>query len=178
MMEFIGQAFGVIAAICCALMPLFRKKWQMLAVTLAANALFGLNLVFLDKISSACFIYVVVIIQLLVMFWHLYKDSKVTLAENIIFLILYVACGAIGFKGWLDILPIIGAIFNMLAAFQRDEQKTRILILCNAICWASYFFIDYLIDPPISANILAEIFAIITTTFALIKYGREKKKAE
>lgn len=178
MMEFIGQAFGIIATICCAVLPLFRKKWMMLLFSMIANILFGLNQIFLGEISSACLLYIVTVVQTLLMLWHVHKDSKVTLVENIVFLILFVIFGIIGFKSWLDVLPIFGAIFSMFATFQRSEQRTRLLILFNAICWASYFLIGWAINGMLSTNVFAELLAITTSVIGLIKYGLEKKKSK
>ncbi len=177
MMIFIGQALGIVATACCAVLPLFRKKWMMLLFSMIANILFGLNQIFLGTISTACLLYIVTVVQTLLMMWHVYKDSKVTIAENIIFLVLFVIFGIIGFKSWVDVMPIFGAAFSMFSTFQRDEQRTRLLILFNAICWASYFLIGWAIDGTLSTNVFAELLAITTSTIGLIKYGLEKRKA-
>jgi len=176
-MFYVGQACGIIATLCCVFLPLFRKKWQMLLATVLCNFFFLLNQIFIGTIGCACIIYVVAVTQSLIMLWHLRKDTPVSTAENIIFLALYVGCGLLGFKRWLDILPLFGAVFNMLAAFQRDEQKSRWLILGNAVSWASYFLIEKLITGTLSTNVFAELLAVCTTTAALIKYYLEKKKA-
>ncbi|MBQ8506771.1 MAG: YgjV family protein [Clostridia bacterium] len=169
MLYYIGQAIGIFATICCFVMPLFKKKWQMLACSAVANVFFALNLLLIGQLSSAIIINIVAVVQTLISLWHVQKGRPVTPAENIIFLILYVACGSLGFKELLDVLPIIGAVFNMLAAFQRDEQKTRILILLNA----STFFSYYLIVG--STSMFAELLAIVTTLIAMFKYRKPKK---
>ena len=192
MMILIGQALGIIATICCAALPLFRKKWMMLVFSMTANVLFAVNQIISDQIllgsfSSAALLYIVTVVQSLLMMWHVHKDSKVTLAENIVFLAIYVICGIIGREKWQDIqpifsvilsaLPILGAAFSMFSTFQRDEQRTRLLILFNAICWASYFLIRWPIMGMLSTNVYAELLAITTSTIGLIKYGLEKRKA-
>ena len=168
MAYYIGQALGLVATVCCFLTPLFKKKLQMLVITAAANLLFALNLLLIGQVSSAILIYIVAIVQSLVSYWHVQKDKPVTLAENIIFLVLYVGCGAIGFKSALDLLPIAGAVFNMLATFQRDEQKTRVLILLNAVCFFTFC------AAVGSTSMFAELLAMITTTIAMIRYRRKK----
>ena len=83
------------------------------------------------------------------------------------FLVLYVGMGFIGFQRALDFLPIIASVFNMLAVFQRDEQKTRILVLFNASIFCLYYIIIG------STSLLAELLAVITTLVGLIKYRKK-----
>jgi len=169
MAYYIGQALGLVATGCCFATPLLKKKWQMLVLTGAANLLFALNLILIDQVSSAILIYLVAMVQSAVSYWHVQKEKPVTAAENILFLVLYVGCGAIGFKSLLNLLPILGAIFNMLATFQRDEQKTRVLILLNAVCFFTFCFIVG------STSMFAELLAIITSIAGMIKYRKQKK---
>ena len=193
MMIYIGQALGIIATACCAVLPLFRKKWMMLMFSLIANILFATNQIIGDRIllgtfSSAALLYIVTVVQTLLMMWHVHKDSKVTLVENIIFLAIYVICGIIGREKWQDIhpvfsvilsvLPILGSAFSMFSTFQRDEQRTRLLIFFNAICWASYFLIRWPIGGTLSTNVFAELLATTTSAIGLIKYGLEKRRAQ
>ena len=88
--------------------------------------------------------------------------------ENIVFLLLYVGMGFVGFNRALDLLPIVASVFNMLAVFQKDEQKTRILILFNASIFCLYYIIIG------STSLLAELLAVITTVIALVKYRKSK----
>jgi len=156
-------------------MPLFKKKWQMLLVNVASNLFFILNLLLLglhdsgDVFANATAMIVnwVSLVQVLISYWHVAKDTPVTKAENIIFLLLYVGLGFIGFNKALDFLPIVASVFNMLAVFQKDEQKTRLLVLCNASLFCAYYIIIG------STSLLAELMAVITTVIALIKYRKK-----
>lgn len=166
MAYYIGQALGIVATVCCFALPLFKKKWQMLLVSATSNLFFALNLILIGDVGSAIIVNLLAIVQTLLSLWHVQKDKPVTVAENIIFLIGYIICGSFGFHRALDVLPILGAIFNMLSVFQRDEQKTRILILLNA----STFFIYYIVVG--STNMFAELLAVITTVIAMVKYRK------
>lgn len=171
----IAQAFGILATLCCFAMPLFKRKWQMLLITVGSNLFFILNLMLLglhetgNPLANATAMIVngVSLVQVLLSYRHVQKGSAVTKAENIIFLILYVGLGSIGFNRALDILPIVGSVFNMLAVFQKDEQKTRYLVLCNASIFCAYYIILG------STSLLAELMAVITTVVALIKYRKK-----
>ena len=171
----IAQAFGIFATLCCFAMPLFKRKWQMLLINVASNLFFILNLLLLGlhetgdlfANATAMIVNLVSLVQVLISYWHVKKGTPVTKAENIIFLLLYVGMGFIGFNRALDFLPIIASVFNMLAVFQKDEQKTRILVLCNASIFCSYYIIIG------STSLLAELMAVITTVIALIKYRKK-----
>ena len=171
----IAQAFGIFATLCCFAMPLFKRKWQMLLVNIAGNLFFILNLLFLGyhetgnifANATAMIVNVVSLVQVLISYWHVKKGTPVTTAENIIFLLLYVGMGFVGFNRALDFLPIIASVFNMLAVFQKDEQKTRLLVLCNASIFCAYYIIIG------STSLLAELMAVITTLIGLIKYRKK-----
>lgn len=174
MIYYIAQACGILATLCCFGMPLFKKKWQMLLVNVASNLFFILNLLLLGANdgnifanSTAMIVNSVSLLQVLLSYWHVQKDKPVTNTENVIFLLLYVGLGFIGFQRALDLLPIVGSVFNMLAVFQKDEQKTRLLVLCNASIFCTYFIIIG------STSLLAELMAVITTVIALVKYRKK-----
>ena len=170
----IAQAFGIFATLCCFIMPFFKKKWQMLLVNVAGNLFFILNLLLLGAHggnlfanSTAMIVNLVSLAQVLISYWHVQKETPVTKVENIIFLVLYVGMGFIGFNRALDFLPIVASVFNMLAVFQKDEQKTRFLVLCNASIFCAYYIILG------STSLLAELMAAITSLIALIKYRKK-----
>ena len=175
LLYFVAQAFGIFATLSCFAMPLFKKKWQMLLVTVAGNLFFILNLMLLGLHDSgnlfanatAMIVNWVSLVQVLISYWHVQKQTSVTKVENIIFLLLYVGLGFIGFNKALDFLPIVASVFNMLAVFQKDEQKTRLLVLCNASLFCAYYIIIG------STSLLAELMAVITTVIALIKYRKK-----
>lgn len=169
MVYYIGQAMGLVATACCFVTPLLKKKWQMLVMTAAANLMFALNMLLIGEIGSAIIIYIVAVIQALVSLWHVQKDKPVTRVETAVFLLASIGCGAIGFKKALDLLPIAGAVFNMLATFQRDEQKTRVFILFNALCFFVFCF------AVRSTSMFAELLAMITTIIAMVKYRKQKQ---
>ena len=171
----IAQAFGIFATICCFIMPLFKKKWQMLLVNVGGNLFFILNLMLLGlhetgdlfANATAMIVNTVSLVQVLLSYWHVQKKSPVTTAENIIFLLLYVGLGFVGFNRALDLLPIVASVFNMLAVFQPDEQKTRYLVLGNASIFCTYYIIIG------STSLLAELMAVVTTVIALVKYRKK-----
>ena len=170
----IAQAFGIFATVCCFAMPLFKKKWQMLLVNVGGNLFFILNLLLLGihdgdlrANATAMIVNLVSLAQVLLSYHHVKKGTPVTTAENIVFLVLYVGLGFVGFHRALDLLPIVASVFNMLAVFQKNEQKTRLLVLCNASIFCLYYIIIG------STSLLAELLAVITALIGLIRYRKK-----
>jgi len=169
MLYIIGQALGVVSAVCSLILPMLKKKSQMLVMTMFTNGLVALNLVMIDQFGSAVLIHSLAVVQAIVSLRHVQRDTTVTKAEGGAFLLLYIACGLLGYKSPIDVLPIVGCLFNMLATFQRDVHKTRILILINV----STFLIYYLIVGSTSALMVGS--TIVTTLIAMI---RDRKHAK
>ena len=96
------------------------------------------------------------------------NKSSVVAAWILLFLVLYIGCGLLGFRRAIDVLPIVGAVFNMLATFQRDEQKTRVLIFFNAGTYFSYYL------ALGATSMFAELLAAITALIGLVKYRKKK----
>lgn len=168
MVYYIGQFLGIVATVCCLVLPLFRKKWQMLVMNGLANVFFALNIILIGQFGSAVLLNIVAVIQAAISLWHVRTERPVTNAENIVFLFLYVGGGLLGFRQIIDLLPIVGAVFNMLATFQRDEQRTRVLTLINAGIYLVYFVLVG------STSMLAEICVIVTSITAMYRYRQKK----
>ena len=165
---YLGQALGLMGTLCCLILPLLKKKWQMLALTALVNIFCALNLVLIGEVGSVILIYAVAVAQTVVALWHLRRDTAVTKAENVIFLALYVICGSLELHGFVNVIPIVGAVFHMLATFQRDLQKTRFLLLFNALS----FFVYYLLVG--STSVFSTVITLTTTLFAMYKYRNTK----
>lgn len=164
----IGQAFGLLSTACCLIMPQLKKKRDMLYANAANNALVIVNILFLDGWGSAVMVCAVAVVQSLVAIVHFTRDMKISKGENMIFLTLYVVCGLLGFRSGVDALPIVGAVFNMLATFQRDEQRTRWLLLVNASTFAVYYVL-------IGSTALLSVLCTITSTIVgLIRYRKKE----
>lgn len=168
MTYYIGQAMGLLSTACCLLMPLLKKKRQMLWANALNNALVIFNILLLDGFSSAIMVCAVAVVQSLVTIARFSRHTKVTRLENILFLVLYVTCGLLGYRTMVDALPIVGAVFNMLATFQRDEQRTRILLLINAATFAVYYVIIG------STALLAVLCTMVSSLLGLWRYRRKK----
>lgn len=166
MEHMIGQVFGLLSTVCCLVMPQLKEKRNMLLANGLNNALVIVNITLVDGFGSAVLVCAVAILQVFAMLRHLQKETPVTGRENETFLLLYVICGLAGFRTLVDALPVAGAVFNMLATFQRDEQRTRWLLLINAATFAAYYVIIG------STALLSVLCTIASTVFGLIRYKK------
>ena len=170
---YIGQALGLAATLCTIILPFFKKKWQILSLNICVNLFIALNFVLIGQIGSAAFLCGVAIFQSIDSMVHDVKATPITLAEKVLFLLLYVGFGFFGIitapgfvwavnrTNLLELIPIVGALMLMFSVFSRDEQTLRKFLLANAAIWTVYtaFFADFI--------------ALCSTAAALFKYRKK-----
>ncbi len=167
-MEYLlGQAFGILVAICCFAVPYMKKKRQMLVLSMLANLFVAINLILIGKTGSALIINLIAIIQIALSLFHLKLEKDITVAEKTVFLAAYVILGCLRIKEIADILPIFGSILFMLSVFQRDEQKTRLISLGNIIVLLIYYIIIG------STSMWAQVVSLITTATAYLRMSKK-----
>lgn len=164
----IAQAFGLFSTLCCLLLPQMPKKRQMLLLSGANNLFVILNVLLLEGFCSAVMVCAAAVLQVLAALRHLKKNTTPSKKESAAFLLLYICCGLLGFQRVVDVLPIVGAVFNMLATFQREEQPTRFFLLLNAITFAVYYILIG------STALLASICATISAALGLWRCRKTK----
>ena len=174
----IGQILGICATAVSIVMPILRKKWQMLAATIGCNLLLALNFLLIGQFGSGAYLCLVAIVQSIVSMRHTVHGTRASTAEQFLFLGLYVVCGILGivtapgfvmevsYANALELLPIIGAVILTFSIFAPNEQTTRKFLLANITIWAVY---TALIG---STTFFAEVAAFITTASALYKYRK------
>ncbi len=167
MTYYIGQALGVIVTIGAIVTLQLKNKKQMLLVSAGVNILAAFNILLLDSFSSGVIINLVAVLQIVLSLWHEKKNTDVTLPEKIIFLVLYVTGGALGFKSAIDILSIVAAVFYMLAMFQKKEQRIRLFLMGNMLSWTIYHAVLR------STAIFAQLAGIASSVIALIRYRKK-----
>ena len=176
----LGQFFGLIATAACIIVPLFKKKWQMLVNTAVVNIMMALNLIFIGEIGSAVCLCTVAVVQCFVSLIHNARNTHPGRGETILFLLLYIGFGffglvtapgfvwAINGRNLLELMPIVGSLLSMAFVFIREEQRARWLLLATCSVWAVY---TALIG---STTFFAQAFSILTTVAALHRYGRKQ----
>ena len=166
MKEIIGQVLGIAVTVGAVVSLQLKKKRQMLIMSAVVNVLSALNIFCLSDSYSGVIICLVAVLQIFFSLWHEKKNTEPKIPENIIFLILYIAGGAVGFGSPIDILSIIAAVLYMLAMIQKKEQRIRIFLLGNMASWTIYhaYFGN--------SAIFAQIAGIISSLIALFRYRK------
>ena len=179
-MYWLGQTLGLISTGLGIVTPALKKKWQMLTASICGNLILALNLVFLDRIGSGIFMFLLAAVQGVINLVRTLKDTKPHPVENAIFLLLYLGLGfyglvtapgfvpAVNGQNLLELLPIIGAVLSMCFLTVRDEKRARMFyVICCSVWVVYYIFI-------LSTAIFGSLFSVITGIIAMV---REKKKA-
>ena len=180
MAYYIGQFFGLLTIVCSVTMPFLKKKWQLLWANIAINALVILNMALIGQFGSAIGLCLVAIVQSLLALLRTKDEKAVSTPETILFTIAYVGFGFVGiltapgfvpkinYQNLLELLPILGALAQMISVFVRDEQATRKWILCNAIFWVIY-------SAAVGSSVVVnDLLAVISTSSAIYKYRKKK----
>lgn len=168
MSYYIGQIIGILVTIGAIINLQLKKKQHMFILSIVVNILSALNILLLDKeLSSGAIICLLAVVQIVVAYIHDKKQTNVHIAEQIVFFILYVAGGLLGFKTWIDILSIVAAALYMFAMFQKKEQHIRLFLLGNMATWTVYHAVLG------STAIFAQIAGIISSIIALIRYRKQ-----
>ena len=150
MQYIVGQLLGIAATVITVAIPVFRKKWQMLAATLSGNLLMAIHFFLIRQIGSAIFLYFVAMLQAIVSMCHTVKQTQVRLWEQFLFCAMYIGLGVFGIVtapgfvpkvnavNLLELVPVIASAMLTFSIFARSEQTTRIFLLINTSLWAAY----------------------------------------
>lgn len=174
----IADILGYIVTVLCPISPQFKRKWQMLTVTLLANVLSGINFLLLGQVSAVGVTAVAITQAVLNVFRSGGENKSTPKWELAVLGACYVAGGLLPFLvsgtlsefRFLDAMPILGALLLCGYMAQRDEQKMRLFLLANAAVFIVY---DILVG---STQVYAQIITVISVVIALIRYQREKKQ--
>ena len=168
----IGQILGLLPTVCCIIGPFWKKKWQMMVNSAAANLMVALNFFMIGEFGPAVIINLVAVAQTLLAVLHCVKGTQSGKIEKMVFFVLYVGSGFLTYQKPLDLMPILAAVLFMLSVFQKKEQGVRKYLFCNACVWIVYGLIVG------STTVVANACGAVTSFVALWKYGKEQKKAE
>lgn len=172
----IGQIMGLLVGVITIILPTLKKKWQMLVATIGSNLLLVLNLTLIGQFGSGAYLCIVAVVQGILSLVHLFRKTRVTTGEQMIFLALYVILGFWGiftapgfvpelsYKNLLELLPIFGAVLLTFSIFTLDEQTSRKYLLANLAVWTLYYALIG------SSAVFSGLAGIITTSTALYKY--------
>ena len=180
MAYYIGQFCGLLTIVCSVTMPFLKKKWQLLWANIAINTLVILNMALIGQFGSAIALCLVAIAQSAIALPWAGTGREPSATETVVFTILYLGFGFLGIitapnfiwqinsRNLLELLPILGALSQMISVFVPDEQNTRKWLLCNALFWVIY-------SAAVGSSVVVnDLLAVISTSSAIYKYRKKK----
>lgn len=178
-MYWIGQIFGILSAVICAITPMLKRKWQMLTATLLVNLCTALNVICIGQIGPACLLCFLACIQTVFSMVHLRQGVESSHREKVVFLILFIVVGLLGLvtapefvweinrRNLIELLPICGALMSMRFIFVPDEQKARKYLLMTSCIWAVYMLLVR------STAFFAQLISMLTALAAIFRYRKQ-----
>ena len=72
-------------------------------------------------------------------------------------------------RSWIELIAVLGAVFQAISLWCDDEQTIRKFGLCSAPCWLVYNFISKAYGSAIGS-----IFVIVSIVVSLVRYRKNK----
>lgn len=168
----IAQIFGVFGIVFSVLSMQMKTKKKIMIMLFCLNLASALNFLFLDSLSGSyiCFF---AMIETVINYFYDTKNKKVPLLIVILYIIINIALGLLGYNTILDLIPIACALLYCATVCTKRESNIRKLMLGNQTLWLVYDIVNKAYMFSIS-NILT----IISTGIAIYRFDcKNKKKA-
>lgn len=166
--ELIGQILSIIGMALTVISFQLKTKKQILMVQTIGSSFFLASYLLLGSLAPAC-LNVVFIFRNIIFYFKNKKWASHKIWLYVLLLLVIIA-GVLGFKSYLDILTIVGAIFGTVAASMKNENMFRLLKLGDSPCWLIY---NASIPIPSIGGIVCEIINIISILLGLIRYRKD-----
>lgn len=170
-----AQIFGILVIISNVLAMQMKNKKQIILMFILANLFSAINFILLQSYSGAI-ICIFAIVQTFINKLFENKNKQVPKIVIGIYIIISIILGAITFKGYIDIVPIICSILYTVTIIIQDKEKNiRIISLINIILWILYDIVCQAYTAAISDSLMT-----ISTIIGMYRfdYKRNKKLKE
>lgn len=164
----LGQIISILAMAVTIVSFQMKTKKQILLFQTAGSTLFLISFILLESWAAAC-LNVVFIIRNIVFYFSVDKKWAQHQAWLYILLAAVIAAGVLGYRSWLDLIPIVGSVFGTLAAYAKHENLFRLFKLGDSPCW-----LIYNATVPSVGGVICEVFNIISIIIGLIRYRNYK----
>ncbi len=162
----LGQVLSVIGMVLTIASFQLKTRKQIILMQTAGSVFFLLSYLLLES-WSAVYLNIVFLIRNVVFYFS--KDKK--WAQHKVWLgallCAVIAAGSVGFRSWLDILPIVGSVFGTVAMYMKNENMLRLLKLGDSPCW-----LIYNCTIPSTGGIICEIFNMVSIVVGLLRYKK------
>lgn len=163
----LGQIFSIVGMILTIVSFQMKTRKQILLMQTAGSVFFLLSYILLES-WAAVYLNIVFLVRNIVFYFS--KDKKWAQHKMwlAVLLVAVVAAGFVGFRSWVDILPIIGSVFGTVAMYMTSENMLRLLKLGDSPCW-----LIYNCNVPSWGGVICEVFNITSIAVGLIRYKKE-----
>ena len=163
----LGQVLSMIGMVLTIVSFQMKTRKQIILIQTAGSVFFLLSYLLLGS-WSAVYLNVVFLIRNIVFYFRKEKSWAQHKAWLIGLLCAVVIAGTVGFRSWLDILPIIGSVFGTVAMYMKSENMLRLFKLGDSPCW-----LIYNCTVPSAGGVICEVFNIISIVVGLIRYRKD-----
>ena len=171
-MQLATQVIGFLAVGLYLFSYQLKKRKYIVGVTCASNVFYVLQYILLGAFSGA----VMDIFAMVSGFFAAAKHSpKLEKYAKWIALVNVLAIGVAGTAiailqhSWLEIVPVIGAVFQTVSLWCDEEQTIRKLGLCGSPFWLVYNAASKAYGPA-----LGSAFIIVSIIVSLVRYRKKK----
>lgn len=166
----LGQVLSIIGMALTIASFQMKTRKQIILFQTAGSVFFLLSYLLLES-WSAVYLNVVFLIRNIVFYFGKDKKWAQHKAWLLALLCAVVIAGSVGFRSWLDILPIIGSVFGTVAMYMKNENMLRLLKLGDSPCW-----LIYNCTVPSTGGIICEVLNIFSILVGLIRYKKNGLK--
>lgn len=133
----IPQILGLVVSLFAILSMQLKNVRYILVCQLLINGIGALTYVLQDGFSG-CGIYLVALVQTVLYF--VFRTKNITAPKMLagVFAVLFVACSALTYKGYADIISAVAAMTCALGIAQEKSSNYRICMLLNGLIWMAY----------------------------------------
>ena len=163
----LGQIASIIGMGLTILSFQMKTRKQIIMLQTIGSAFFLLSYLLLES-WAAVYLNIVFLIRNTVFYFS--KDQKWAQhkAWLVVLLCAVIAAGFVGFRSWLDLLPIVGSIFGTVAMYMKKENMLRLLKLGDSPCW-----LIYNCTVPSVGGIICEVLNMASIVVGLVRYKKD-----
>ena len=114
-----------------------KNMKYVLICQIGCNGLGMLSYILLGGFSG-CGIYLIATVQSVIFFYIRTEGKEVPKWLNPVIIAGYIVCSAVTLQGWLDLVPMLGAVLCALGISQRKPTHYRVIMLLNGAVWVIY----------------------------------------
>ena len=168
MIDYITYGLSILSTIGVILAMQFKSMKKIVVGQTLVNLMVAVSYFVLGGLSGAgiCFI---AIFQGILMYFFDRKEKKAPLWVVLFFLVLYIACSLVYFKGIEDLFPAIAAVCFGMSIVQQRPAASRLWYLPNPLLWCCY---DLLIGAY--GNLVMHFIVFICTLVGILRLDRKK----